>query len=120
MSKSVLTTRLVHPWDSFDTDIDMAQAVDNDVWKQPMFGASISRTSLSARKLITALRVPLGRLARQPCHRLRKHLPVNYLRIAILISSLYQQTVAEFDRLYNTSGLGVFSLNAVSMEDSLL
>lgn len=28
----------LHPWDSFDTDIDMTQAVENDVWKQPMFG----------------------------------------------------------------------------------
>ena len=98
----------------------MAQAVDNDVWKQPMFGESISCTSIPARKLNIALRVPLGRLARQPYHRLRKHCTVSYLRIAILISSSYQQTVAEFDRLYNTTGLGVFSLNAVSMEDSLL
>ncbi|KAL1701434.1 hypothetical protein EV121DRAFT_282662 [Schizophyllum commune] len=71
----------VHPWDSFDTDIDMAQAVDNDVWKQPVFGY-----------------------------------PWDVWHGSLAIVS----TVAEFDRLYNTTGLGVFSLNAVSMKDSLL
>ncbi|KAI5893274.1 uncharacterized protein SCHCODRAFT_02687371 [Schizophyllum commune H4-8] len=71
----------MHPWDSFNTDIDMAQAVDNDVWKQPMFGY-----------------------------------PWDVWHGSLTIVS----TVAEFDRLYNTTGLGVFSLSAVSMEDSLL
>ncbi|KAL1747221.1 hypothetical protein HDZ31DRAFT_61420 [Schizophyllum fasciatum] len=71
----------LHPWDSFDTNIDMSQAVDNDVWKQPMFGY-----------------------------------PWDVWSGSLVIVS----TLADFDRIYNTTGYGVFSFNAITMEGSIL
>jgi hypothetical protein len=42
----------LHPWDNFNTDIDLGQAIPQNPWRQPLFGFPFDRVRLKSASIV--------------------------------------------------------------------